>query len=318
VAAEDHHEDFYDPPSSADYEDGTGNTEPKRKHRQMTYPHDDRGAPRDNRNGSRNDPRNDPRDQQRGRDDRGDSRNNGNPRDGRNDNAPARALIPEGDYRVKCVAAKIGWAGTNSEQIGLRLKITEGQHEGTMLTYYGFFSDKTEEHTMKAMRALGFAGDDVSNLSSMYNDEAIAVVIHEADSGPNGTGEMRARVRWINGSDVSMSKVMNTSELASFANRMRGRFSRTAGGGGSKPNDRGNDRPPPRDDRRGGPADDRRPPPRDNRDDRQPPPRDDRDAPRQQGRFQDDNNRSGAGPGWNPNPGRNDGNNRPPDDDIPF
>lgn len=139
-----------------------------------------------------------------------------------------RELRPEGDYKVKCVAHKFGRAGTGTEQIGIRLAVVEGPHKGTHFIYYGFFTDNTIEHTIKAMRALGFTGDDVRDVRSMYTSEAIAVVAHEADRD----GKVRERVRWINGADVVMNDVMSPQELSGFAQRMRGAFARFPGGGG--------------------------------------------------------------------------------------
>lgn len=131
-------------------------------------------------------------------------------------------LIPEADYKVKCVAHKFGRAGTGTEQIGVKLQITEGNHKGQYLTWYGFFTEAAIDTTIKSLRALGLRGDDLRNCSSMYEGEAIAVVQHEVDRDNN----KRARVRWINGADVAMNDVMNERELGAFASRMRGSMAR--------------------------------------------------------------------------------------------
>lgn len=216
-------------------------------------PRDPRAQQRDTRGP---DPRQqrgpDPRDQRgQQRDDRGGGQQSRSSRD------DAPALLPEGDYKVKCVSHKIGRAGTDTLQIGVRLRILEGEYAGRFLTWYGFFTDKAEETTMKAMRALGFSGDDVRDCASMYTQEAIAVVQHEL----NQDNVTIARVRWINGAEVQMRDVLTGGDLDRVAQQLRAKFARIPGGASrtestqqtSRRDDgRGNDRgaPPPRD-RRG-------------------------------------------------------------------
>ncbi len=135
-------------------------------------------------------------------------------------------IMPAGDYAVIAIAAKLGYAGTKNEQIGARLRITEGPLKNKTMLWYGSFSGAAEEFTVKAMRALGFAGNDLRDLSSMLGGQAaIAVVQHDTYQG-----KLRAKVAWINGADVQMKDEMNTDELAAFAQRMRGVFARHSGG----------------------------------------------------------------------------------------
>ncbi len=193
----------------------------------MTYPHDDR-----------------------------DQQPNDNRRPGQEDEGP---LLPAGDYAVTAVTAKLGYAGTKNEQIGIRLRIMEGTYKGKTLLYYGSFAGKAEEFTVKAMLALGFTGADMRDLSSMLQGtSAIAVVEHSEYQG-----KITAKVQWINGADVQMKDEMKPNEVAAFAQRMRGVFARygqqgasaksakdVAGGGRDQrgPDPRG---PDPRDQQRG-------------------------------------------------------------------
>lgn len=233
----------------------------------MTYPHnpnDSRGRgsyPDDRRGGppNGNDDRGAPRGRQGGDDD---------------DDGP---LMAEGDYPLVAVAHKWGYSSKGGEQIGVRVRFVDGPYKGRTATWYGHFSDAAMDITIRALRALGMKGDDLRDLSGMYANDvvpAIGVVQHD-----NYEGKVRARVAFINGSDVAMKEEMSKSQLDAFAQRMRGAFSRSGGGGGSsnrQPSNGGGQRDQ-RDDRgrqgnfedqrrgggRGGPPVDDRPPPGD-------------------------------------------------------
>jgi hypothetical protein len=129
-------------------------------------------------------------------------------------------IIPEGRYPVACTDATLGYTSEGNPQIGISLVIADGEYSGRFLAYYGYFTPKTTEHTIKGMRALGWKGHDMTELGSMIGKSgtvATAVVEHEADRD----GKMRARVRWINGAGVAMKDKMNPAQQAEFAARMR-------------------------------------------------------------------------------------------------
>ncbi len=191
-----------------------------------------------------------PRDDDRGRnDDRG--RSNGQGSGGGEKPRAEEALIPVGEYPVKCINHRIGQAGTKTEQIGVRLQIVDGEYKGKSMLWYGFFTDKAIETTIKAMRALGFTGNELKDCSSMYMGTAMAVVEHETGED----GKTRSRVRWINGADVMMKEAYEGNDLAAFSARMRGAFARMPGGApAAAPQD---DRGPSRDTRQSAPRDDR-------------------------------------------------------------
>lgn len=203
----------------------------------------------------------------------------------------ARALsVPPGEYPVRAVGARIGAAGTNTIQIGIRLRITDGDHKGKTITWYGSFTDESEHITIRAMRALGHVGDDVYDHRAMLSDNAdisaTAVVEHETYQG-----KKRAKVNWINGGDggaIVMSKELSEGEAQRFRERMRGSFQRSAGGaGGPPPSGGGGWQQPGPQTRTGsggrgqeGPQYETRTGGGGGRGPQEPPPHDDRDAPR--------------------------------------
>lgn len=171
-----------------------------------------------------------------------------------------RELTPEAEYPVVAIKHRVGYAGTGTEQVGVRLRVTDGPLKGKYLLWYGTFTDNSEEITIRALRNLGFEGDDLYDQrewDAMYAraQEATAVVQHEVYKD-----KKRAKVAWINGGgDVIMAREMNDHELRAFGARMRGAFKRHGGGrSSSKQNERRDDRaPPPRDTREQQRPDDR-------------------------------------------------------------
>ncbi len=176
----------------------------------MTYPHNDRDRQaQGNRNADPRDPR----------------------------NQEEEKLRDEGDYPVLAIAYKWGYAGGEKhEQIGVRIRITEGADKGQSMLWYGGFHPNSEEFTIKALKAMGI-WDKIWDAPSGQIEgasPAIAVVKHEQYQG-----KTRAKVQWINGADVVMKDEMNPNDLAKFAHRMRGNIQRHGGGGGGQQQQRG-------------------------------------------------------------------------------
>lgn len=94
-------------------------------------------------------------------------------------------------------------------------------HPGESLTWYGFFTDKTLDRTVESMRACGWQGVDLTDLSGMDANEVVLVVEHETDE----SGAIRPRVRWVNSQGgLAMSNALAGDDLAAFAATMRGRI----------------------------------------------------------------------------------------------
>lgn len=222
-----------------------------------TGPHNDRNGydPRDPRNNPGPDPR-----EQRNNPGANDPRGGYDPRAAQPDpreqrgNAPDEVPgIPAGDYPVRAVAHKFGGASTNTIQIGVRVKITEGPFSGQTALWYGSFGDNSDDITLRGMDALGFrGGDDIFDCRGFYDPKvqesvaAIAVIAHERNPK---SGRMVAKVKFINGGDIVMSKELSKSDEDRFRSRMRATLARRGGSrGASTVDDR--QQPAPRDDRR--------------------------------------------------------------------
>jgi hypothetical protein len=145
-------------------------------------------------------------------------------------------MIPEGTYSAKAIEAALGRAGTGTEQIAVRLRITSGEHEGAEITFYGYFSEKATQRTLESLRHLGWTSDDITSLEGLGDTEASIVIEHEEDQR---TGEPRPRVKWVNGpgSGLAMKERLAPGEAKALAARLKG-AAIASRGGAAPPNGR--------------------------------------------------------------------------------
>lgn len=128
-------------------------------------------------------------------------------------------MIPAATYPARATGEyELGVSNNGTEQVGVSFRITQGEHLGTTLTWYGFFNtDENAQRAIKSLRACGWAGDDLSNLQGIDTNEVnIVVEIDEYE------GQQRNKVAWVNGAGVAMKNVMNDAQKKAFAARMKG------------------------------------------------------------------------------------------------
>lgn len=136
-------------------------------------------------------------------------------------------MIDLGVHRVRATACALGETQTGKEQIGVELEFFEC--EGERLTWYGFFTDASLEITLRALRALGWQGDDITELdgvedaTSLLPSEAEAVVQEETYEG-----KTRLRVAFVNaaGGGVRLKQRLDPGKKAKLAERMKARILR--------------------------------------------------------------------------------------------
>jgi hypothetical protein len=126
-----------------------------------------------------------------------------------------------GVYKMRATDAELGYTnGTEAEppkpQVGVLLEFSDGPYKGTSLTWYGFFTDKTRAGTIRALRTLGWAGDDLSDLSSVRGEAPCTI-----QTEPDLEGVVRARVRFIGGGTIAMKTTMSDDQKKAFAASMK-------------------------------------------------------------------------------------------------
>lgn len=149
-------------------------------------------------------------------------------------------LIPQGTYLATVSSSALGATQEGKPQLAIGLDVHTGEMSCPR-TWYGFFTEKSEPHTVKALRALGF---DVAtrSLDELNPEDAYAtpiagvecrvVIEHEVRQFDDGREETRDRIRWINpkdGGGLVMKERMAPEQAKTFSERFRARM-KAAGG----------------------------------------------------------------------------------------
>lgn len=143
-----------------------------------------------------------------------------------------------GTYQGRPVSAVIGTAGTGTEQIAVKFELLDVP--GEFLTWYGFFTEKSFEITVKALRSCGWTGSDLTefeygrlSLPADMNKDVELVV--EMQAGNDGL--QRPKVLWVNaGGGMGMKNPMKAGDARAFAARMRAKILAFDQAQGSAPN----------------------------------------------------------------------------------
>lgn len=126
-------------------------------------------------------------------------------------------MLKPGTYRARAKRAELGYTSKGTEQVAVTFEV-----EGHTLTWFGFFTDKTADSTLRGLAATGWRGDNLSDLSGVGTLECEVVVVME----PDLDGRDRTRIRWVNrpgSGGVELKKPMGPAERQAFAERMRGK-----------------------------------------------------------------------------------------------
>jgi hypothetical protein len=128
-------------------------------------------------------------------------------------------MIPVGNYKARGVEAALSTTREGKPQVAVLIEITEGEHAGERRTWFGHFTEKTEEKTFEQLRTLGWSTDDLTDLAGIDANEVSIKVEHETDQD----GQQRDRIRWINrpGAGLAIKERMDDAAARAFAARMR-------------------------------------------------------------------------------------------------
>lgn len=128
-------------------------------------------------------------------------------------------MVPAGTYRAAALEGRLGVTGTGADQVAVRFALLD--MDGQQVTWYGYFTEKTEERTIESLRIAGWLGTDLSDLSDLSrNDTPEVYLVIEHENDPNGVERMR--VRWVNAAGgIAMKNAMDPEQSRAFAARMR-------------------------------------------------------------------------------------------------
>jgi hypothetical protein len=110
-----------------------------------------------------------------------------------------------------------------TKQVVVNFEITDGVDKGRKIAWIGYFTEKTVNNTLKALRVCGLTGDDLSSDQPLTNPVSL-VVDHEDDQ----EGKPRARVSWVNapggGGGLVLDKTMSKDDRLLFAASLKSRL----------------------------------------------------------------------------------------------
>lgn len=134
-------------------------------------------------------------------------------------------MIEQGNWKARGVVAVLGKTRGGKPQIAVELELLEGPNTGARPTWYGYFgpSEAAFERTVESLRLLGWLGDNFEQLDGIGSTTVYAVIAHEEHPD---TGEVRARVQWINSSEggPALTARLDAGEVRNFAAEMRGKL----------------------------------------------------------------------------------------------
>jgi hypothetical protein len=130
-------------------------------------------------------------------------------------------ILEKGDYRAKASEAVLGKsAKKGTPQIAVKFDLLD--FPGRTITWFGYLSDAAFDITMRGLDALGFTGNDLSDLSAITAEgapEVVLVVDHEQYEG-----KWSAKVKFINAAGgLSLQGALPPDEARSFAARLKGK-----------------------------------------------------------------------------------------------
>lgn len=135
-------------------------------------------------------------------------------------------LLAAGRYRGRARDGVVGMTSKGKPEVAVLFELEDPQ--GWTIAWYGFFTEKTEESTLKALLACGWDGEDITALTGITENVVELVIEVEEQEDENGqkTGEWRNRVRWVNpvgSASMLIGKEMDDATKVQFATAMRGR-----------------------------------------------------------------------------------------------
>ena len=133
-----------------------------------------------------------------------------------------RLTVP-GTYRARVTAVEdvqFGMSHGGNEQIAVPFVVTQGDAQGETITWFGSFTDKAVEITLKALRACGWQGDDLNDLTGVVDNEVELVCAVETYNEKTSL-----KVKWVNKpgeGKVKLERPLDGGQRAAFAARMKG------------------------------------------------------------------------------------------------
>lgn len=125
-------------------------------------------------------------------------------------------MLQPGRYRARAVEGALGETKTGKPQVAVRFELLD--LAGEQITWHGYFTEKTTDTTLRALRTCGWRGDMLDDLSGIESNEVSLVL----EIQPDDQGQPRPQVRWVNAAGgLALHSPLSADAARTFAARMR-------------------------------------------------------------------------------------------------
>lgn len=134
-----------------------------------------------------------------------------------------------GRYRARAHEWAWGVSSNNNPQLAVSFEFID--HPGQRMTRYLSFTDDAFDYSLKALRNCGWQGDDFEDLTGLDANEVQLVLDYEEYQG-----KRELRIAFINqAGGIALKQAMEPTQIASFAQRMKGRIQQADRASGRTP-----------------------------------------------------------------------------------
>lgn len=127
--------------------------------------------------------------------------------------------IPDGVYAARAISAALGETKGGKPQIAVEFELTDVP-DGTRphRTWYGNFTDATQDRTIESLRVCGWTGDDLTDVQ-VSADVSLVIETEEYE------GKARQKIQWVNRPEgLALAKRMEPNAAKAFAESMKGQI----------------------------------------------------------------------------------------------
>lgn len=139
--------------------------------------------------------------------------------------------------KFRVIEADLAFTSEQKPQVAVLLEAVAGDSAGEQITWYGSFTENARKSTILGLRAIGWKGDDISNLTTVTGETECLVQIE-----PGLDGVARPRIRFVGrggGGGLAVKNRMNEDQKRAFAASLKGLILSMSApnGGGQKADD---------------------------------------------------------------------------------
>lgn len=126
--------------------------------------------------------------------------------------------LPPGKYKARAIDGALGESGEKKTPcVDVMFRIEEGDHAGEEIGWQGWMTDKAVKTTFRALRNMGWQGDNVTELVGIDQNIVELDVQRETYEG-----KTRTKVKWVNRPGGFRASPLATDQAKAIAAKFKG------------------------------------------------------------------------------------------------